>query len=177
MMTAESMEQPNPQGDFYPMTSMPASGDEVKKAETVDIETRKFGMVTVFSDRILTMPDGLPGFPGKKQFALLELEEIRPFFWFQSIDDPDIALIVMDPFQVLPDYEVDVEPMVKAMGWAVSAKEEIAVYTVATIGVDENGNKRITANLIGPIVIHTGLKQATQMVIADSPYSHQQVIA
>lgn len=135
------------------------------------IETRKFGRIEIAEEKVMTMPAGLAGFPGRKRFVLLEREETRPFCWYQSADDPNLSLVVMNPFLFKPDYSVELKHVIKEMSWEGDHLKEIAVYVVLT--VNESGLYRITANLIGPIVINTVKREAVQLVIHDSPYSLQ----
>ncbi|MFZ5571699.1 MAG: flagellar assembly protein FliW [Thermodesulfobacteriota bacterium] len=135
------------------------------------IQTRRFGKIEVADEKVLTMPAGLAGFPGRKRFVLLEREETRPFCWFQSADDPNLSLVVMNPLLFKPDYRVELKSAIKEMSWEGDRTEDMAVYVVLT--VNENGPYRITANLIGPIVINTGRREAVQLVLYDSRYSIQ----
>lgn len=117
------------------------------------------------------MPVGLAGFPGRKRFVLLEREETRPFCWYQSAEDPDLALVVMNPFLIKPDYQVELRQAIKEMSWEGDRLKDMAVYVVLT--VHDSGPFRITANLIGPIIINTAKREAVQLVIYDSTYSVQ----
>ena len=135
------------------------------------IGTRVFGEIDLEEEKIIQMPLGLPGFPGKNRFVLLERVETRPFCWYQSVDDPNLALVVMNPRLFLPEYEVDLKAVCEAMAWEGDAPEEMAVYVVLTI--NDEGPHRVTANLIGPIIINTEKHEAVQRVMTDSPYSHQ----
>ncbi len=135
------------------------------------IQTRKFGNIDVAEEKVLTMPVGLAGFPGRKRFVLLEREDSRPFCWFQSADDPNLSLVVMNPFLFKPDYRVELKAAIKEMSWEGDPLADMVVYVVLT--VNEGGPYRITANLIGPIVINTRKREAVQLVIYDSPYSLQ----
>ena len=137
------------------------------------VKTRKYGELTIDEDRILHMPKGLPGFPGLERFALLEDPKTAPFCWFQSIEEPDISLVVMNPFLFKPDYRIDhLDSVLSEMGWNSVKTEELVIYVVVNIGTSGE-NKRITANLIGPIVINPDTKEAVQVVMSDSDYSHQ----
>ncbi len=135
------------------------------------IKTRKFGDIDVADGKIIQMPFGLPGFPGRNRFVLLEREETRPFCWYQCVDDPDLVLAIMNPLLFKPDYKVNLHVALKEMAWHNDSMESMAVYVVVTI--NEGGLHRITANLIGPIIINTVKLEAVQLIIYDSPYSHQ----
>ncbi len=135
------------------------------------IKTRKFGDIDIADEKIIQMPYGLPGFPGRNRFVLLEIEETRPFCWYQCVDDTDLVLAVMNPLLFKSDYKVNLHPVLKEMAWRGDSMENMAVYVVVTI--NEGGLHRITANLIGPIIINTTKCEAVQLIIYDSSYTHQ----
>lgn len=136
------------------------------------INTRKFGTIEIDEDKIISMPDGLPGFPGFTQFVLLEDTTSKPFCWFQSVENPELALVVMSPFIFKPDYEIDVEPGDVSKRWNAVKPEDLVIYVVINVG-EEAGVKKITANLIGPIIVNSKNNEAIQFVISDSGYSFQ----
>src|SRR5512136_17147 len=96
------------------------------------IHTVNFGSLEIPDDKVITFKEGLPGFPQIHRFAILELEELKPFQYLQALEDPPISLFVINPFLVDPSYEfrltdLDMED--------VSSKnsKELAVFAVATI--------------------------------------------
>ena len=118
------------------------------------------------------MPFGMLGFPDVRRFVMLQHKEDSPFFWYQSVDDPMLAFVIMSPFLFKPDYNVDVENGLKEMSWNEKEKQNnLELYVVVNIpkGVPD----KMTANLIGPILINNKIHQAVQMVISDSPYTHK----
>lgn len=136
------------------------------------IKTRKFGEINIDEKKILTMPEGLPGFPGFERFALLEDPKTSPFCWYQSIEEANLALIVMNPFLFKPDYQIDLSSFIVSRGWVDAKVEDLLVYVVVNIFKEETG-KRITANLIGPLVINPKKNEAIQVAISNSNYTHQ----
>lgn len=137
------------------------------------ILTRKFGEIEIDETKIIDFPEGLPGFPGFDSFVLLEDEKIMPFSWLQSVDEPDLALILMNPFLFKEDYSLDLDAVIRIQNWENTNHSDLLVYVVINIS---DINKSITANLIGPIVINNTNKQAVQFVLSDSPYSHKHEI-
>ena len=139
------------------------------------IKTRRFGEIEIDEKKIISMPvRGMLGFPEQRQFVLLEQEETRPFCWYQSVDGPDLAMVVINPYLFKPDYDIDLSPAIQEMAWEETSKENFAIYVVVNFSDDEP--PVITANLIGPIVINTKKRESIQMVISDSQYSHQERI-
>lgn len=140
------------------------------------IETTRFGNVEVSEDRIITMPRGLPGFEERKTFCLFQHKEDSPFFWYQSIDDPALAFVITSPFLFKPDYKVDAGPAIDAMGWEGDpSKLLLDCYVLVTIprGMPE----KMTANLVGPIIVNTETREAVQVLLLDDSYSHKYPLA
>jgi flagellar assembly factor FliW len=139
----------------------------------VKIETRKFGKIEIDETKIITMPEGLPGFAGFDRFVLLEDEKIAPFSWFQSINEPDLALVIMNPLLFKPDYQVNgLENFIVTQGWTNTTVSDFLIYVVVNISKGKEEQK-VTANLMGPLIINSKNNEAIQVVISDSSYSHQ----
>ncbi|WP_300456291.1 flagellar assembly protein FliW [Desulfobacula sp.] len=137
------------------------------------IETRKFGKIEIDETKIITMPEGLPGFAGFDRFVLLEDEKIAPFSWFQSITEPDLALVIMNPLLFKPDYKVNgLNEFSVTRGWKDTQVSDFLIYVVVNISNGKEEQK-ITANLMGPLIINSKNNEAVQVVMSDSSYSHQ----
>ena len=131
------------------------------------IHTVNFGDLEVPEDKIITFKEGLPGFPHIHSFAVLEVEELKPFQYLQALDDPPISLFIINPFLIDPTYEFrltdsDMEEVNS------SSPSEIAVYAVATIPEDPNS---ATLNLMAPIVINDKGRYGKQVILHESKYS------
>ena len=70
----------------------------------MQIQSSRFGWLSVDDSRIMTFPRGLLGFPTHKRFALIQANSENYFFWLQSIDDPALAFVVTDPGIFFKDY-------------------------------------------------------------------------
>ena len=135
------------------------------------IKTTRFGTINTTKDKIIHMPFGMLGFPENKRFIIFRHNENSPFFWYQSVDDPMLAFVITSPFIFLPDYEVDAEEAAKEMSWDDISDNDIELYVVANI--PKGKPEEMTANLIGPVLINAKNRQAVQMVISNSDYSHK----
>ncbi|MCP3941178.1 MAG: flagellar assembly protein FliW [Desulfobacteraceae bacterium] len=136
------------------------------------IKTRKFGEIEIDKNKTLFMPEGLPGFSGFEKFVLLEDPKTVPFCWFQSLEEPNLALAIMNPFLFKPDYKIDLKGFIGSRGWKNIEIKDLLVYVVINISKGET-DSAITANLIGPIIINMKNNEAIQAVISNSIYSHQ----
>lgn len=138
----------------------------------MNIHTTRFGTVGIKKEKIIEMPDGLLGFPDNKKFVMLPHEENSPFFWYQSIDEPALAFVLTSPFLFKPDYEVDLENTLKEMSWNANGENNhLELFVI--VNIPKGSPHKISINLIGPILINTKTRQALQMVISNSLYTHK----
>jgi flagellar assembly factor FliW len=131
------------------------------------IHTVNFGNLEIPEDKVITFKEGVPGFPQIRRFAVVEMDELKPFQYLQALDDPPIALFIINPFMVDPTYKFrltdsDMED--------INSKNaaEVAVFAVATIPEDPS---EATLNLMAPIVINEKGRCGKQVILHESPYS------
>jgi len=131
------------------------------------IQTVNFGDLDIPEDKIITFKEGVPGFSQIHRFAVLELEELKPFQYLQALDEPPIALFIINPFMVDPTYEFRLtDSDMEDLNSKNSA--ELAVFTVATIPEDP---RQATLNLMAPIVINEKDHCGKQVILHESKYS------
>ncbi len=134
------------------------------------INTRQFGEVEIDENKIVNMPVGIPGFRDKKRYVFLQREETIPFLLFQSMDDPNLSFVVLDPIKIMPEYTIEKQDLEKIVSWDLK-KDEISCFVIVTI---PNGNpEKMTANFLAPLVINNRKKEGLQLVLQNSDYSHQ----
>lgn len=139
------------------------------------IETTRFGRLEVDEGKIIHMPYGMLGFPDRRRFVLLQHKEGSPFFWYQSLEDPALAFVLTSPFLILADYHVDMKDAFKKMEWKENGDGgKIQLYVV--VNIPKGSPERMTANMIGPVLVNVDIREAVQIVVADSSYSHQSAI-
>jgi flagellar assembly factor FliW len=132
----------------------------------MEIIGTRFGDIQVEHEKLLDFPEGIPGLEYLKQFALLHDENIAPFFWLQSIDQPEIALIVFDPFPLFPDYAPLLpEETVDFLGDAEPS--DITLLVIALIPEDVRG---MSCNLAAPLVVHSGKRKGVQALLERGAY-------
>ena len=106
-----------------------------------------FGELEIKEETIITFKGGIPGFPEEK-YVIIEDEENKVFFWLQSIENPIVALPLINASFFIKDYN----PIIKNQLFSETKKENLAIYNIVTI--PEN-IKEMTTNLKGPIIIDT----------------------
>ncbi len=133
------------------------------------VQTVNFGSLEIPENKVVTFKEGLPGFPQIHRFTVIELEELKPFKYLQSLDEPLISLFIINPFFLDPNYEFRLtDPDMEDVHSTNSA--ELAVYAVATIPEDPNG---ATINFMAPIVINDKDRCGKQVILHESKYSVQ----
>lgn len=133
----------------------------------MNIKTSYFGEVEIDEKDILNFPKGILAFEEFNKFVIINsTEEELPFSWLQSIDEKDVAFIIIDPFLFKKDYEVDLSDKV-IEELAIESESDVAIYTFLVIPEQVD---QMTANLTGPIVININKNLGKQVVLEDKRY-------
>jgi len=134
----------------------------------MEIETTRFGQMTVDDDRVISLPKGLLGFPNHTRFALIQTGQENYFFWLQSVDEPNLAFVVTDPSIFFKDYEVPVREET-ATDIELTDPQALQVFVICN-KVDE----WLTGNLLGPIVVNAQNRLAQQVVLTEKKWTTRQ---
>jgi len=133
----------------------------------MEINTKHFGIIDIEESGIITFPEGLPGFENLRKFVLLnKAENDIPFQWLQSIDDFDLAFVVIDPYAIVGNYDIDIDDN-EIEVLEIADINKILIYSIVV--VPEN-IKDMTANLKAPIIINTENMKGKQVVLNDTKY-------
>jgi flagellar assembly factor FliW len=131
------------------------------------IHTVSFGDLEIPEDKVINFKEGLPGFPQTHQFAVLELENLKPFQYLQALEGSPIALLIINPFLIDPDYRFQLSS-VEMEELKGSPDQNLTVYSIAYF--PENP-KAATINLLAPIVINEKERCGKQIILHDTRYS------
>lgn len=135
---------------------------------TQQLTTGRFGQIEYSAEDVVTMLDGVLGFPEFRQYLILQHKEGSPFRWLQSVDEPRLSFLVVDPCNFVPDYAPVME-IRHAQDLNLAEDTPRLVYTIVTI--PQGKPEELTLNLAGPIVINAETRSAKQIVLEDSAYS------
>ncbi len=139
----------------------------------MNIKTSRFGEIEIDKERIIQFTDGLIGFPDEKEYIVMEHRSDSPFMWLQSVNKPDLAFVIMNPFQVFPEYLKDI-PQEEENALKPDNNETVMIFAIVTI---PNGKpQESTLNLMGPVVIDPVTNKGKQVILANSGYSHRHPI-
>jgi flagellar assembly factor FliW len=114
------------------------------------------------------MVRGILGFDSFLRFIIVSLEGQEPFKWLQSIEEPDLAFLMIDPLFFKPDYIVEINPEDLNL---LKSKDirDIAIFVFVSIPKGQPAS--MTANLQAPLIISKSNMKAAQMVLAESNYN------
>lgn len=139
----------------------------------MELTTKHFGKIQVNESEIINFIDGLPGFENEKSFIIISNPDNKvPFKWLQSVENSDLVFVIINPFLFKPDYEFDIpEHVLEKL--KIIAEEDIAVYSIVVV---PDNIEKMTANLLGPVIINTKEKLGKQIVLDDNRYTTKHYI-
>jgi flagellar assembly factor FliW len=118
---------------------------------SVTFESIRFGTVEIAQDEVIEFPFGLIGLGGLR-YALIDRNPGTGFLWLHCLDDPALALPVVNPHQFFNSFTLEpAEEDRQRIG--IANTEGATVYVTVRATPDPLD---ITANLRAPLVIHEG---------------------
>ena len=128
--------------------------------------------IEIEGSKVLSIRDGLLGFPSQKRYVILDRHGESPFKWFQCVDDPGLSFVIVDPREFVPTYTVSLSPEHLEDIGATSA-DEVVVAAIVTMASDI---RHITMNLQGPLIINPQTMQAKQVVLEHTEYTTKELV-
>jgi flagellar assembly factor FliW len=130
----------------------------------VTLHSSRFGALEIPDEAVIEFPSGLIGLGGTR-YALLARNEDSAFVWLHSVDDPELAVPVTNPFRFFASFEVELDDD-EADRIGLSDADDTAVYvTVRAADALED----FSANLYAPILISGGRGHQVINQSADAP--------
>ncbi len=111
-----------------------------------------------------TLPSGLIGLEDATRFELLINEEEEPFMWIRSVDQHELAFVVIEPSKILNDYDVEIADD-DASKLDIQSAEDALILNIVTLKDDDI--ESATVNLIGPIVLNRRTLTGKQLIAAN----------
>jgi flagellar assembly factor FliW len=125
------------------------------------IDTSRFGTLEVDDNKVITFPDGLLGFSNLKHYILIDYKDTE-LKWLQSVDNPYIAFIVVEPTVLYPNYSINLDSITREF---IQLKNNYDLTILVTIRVE---GKKVIANLNGPLLLNATLMRGFQILIDKS---------
>ncbi len=112
----------------------------------------------------IAMVDPMPGFPGARRFALVELTPGGALSALRSLDDPELRFLVVPPVLFFPDYAPEIDDETAHRLQLATADDALLLLVVTPGRTPEEA----TVNLLAPIVVNHRARLAAQVVLADA---------
>ncbi len=132
------------------------------------IDSTRFGTIEVDEEAVITFSQGLFGFENYRRFVVLCLDEKSPFRWLQSMEEPSLAFVVIEPRHFMPDYAPTISD---ADAEALGLDEETPYLIFVVVTIPPGKPEQMTANLMGPIIVNAATRMARQVIVEDDGYS------
>ncbi len=128
----------------------------------------RFSTIEFEKEDVLTFSDGIIGFTDCHEFVLVNSKPESPFRWLQSIEEPSLAFLVVDPSVYVEDYAPD---MPTTTADELGLEQETPRMVFATVAIPPGKPEAMTLNLAAPIIINAVTNVAAQVVIEDAAYT------
>lgn len=131
------------------------------------ITSTRFGQIEIDDNDLIRFPHALPGFPEEKTFAFLPYQPDSPFAFLQSVNEPDLTFVIVEPFVFFKEYSFHLDDTV-AMELGLFDDNTPKIFTIVRI---PEKTEEMTANLLAPIIINWNNRTGLQIVLEKSPYT------
>lgn len=138
--------------------------------QEMTVATTRFGKLTIRPENIITMASPFLGFPDSHHFILKPHGTESPFMWLQSLDDPHLAFVVTAAATLIPQYQPAIPALVRQ---ELGAAENDPLEILLILTIPHGNPLRMTANLLGPVVINSRKRLAKQVVQDPKVFDHR----
>lgn len=135
------------------------------------LESAQLGSIVFDPRAVIRFPAGLPAFENENEFLLVEREALAPVVFLQSVRNPALSFILLPMMAVDPHYALSLTGEDSELLGGAGAP--LLVLAMVTIGED----RRVTANLMAPVVINPEASVGVQVLQPDAGYSHVHPVA
>ncbi|MEB3206507.1 MAG: flagellar assembly protein FliW [Vampirovibrionales bacterium] len=141
---------------------------ESQANEKIVVQTERFGELTANVSDLVRFTLPILGFEHATRFLLIQHKDDSPFLWLQSVDDGDLAFVLTQPklFGIpytltIPDHAID--------ALEIQHPGDVEIYTL--VSIPDDAPTAMTANLMGPVVIHCKTRLAAQIILDSTRFS------
>ena len=131
------------------------------------LQTRDLGEMEIDEKDIVTFTGPIFGFEEYHRYVFLYEKELSEhFIWLQSVEEPGLCFILVQPDLVTGDYQ----PQLPREAGTLLGEGDYMCWLMATL---REPFQKSTVNLRSPIVVNPELRQAAQFVLeGDLPIRH-----
>src|SRR5215210_2095093 len=100
------------------------------------IHSARFGNIECPEGKVVKIPAGIIGFPASTRYLILDHDRDVPFKWLQSLDQEELAFVIVDPVWFKPDYRVTIaRDEIQELGRI--EESELVLFVMLTIPSDD----------------------------------------
>lgn len=133
--------------------------------------SQKLGWIQYRLDQVIEFVEGLLGFPELRRYVLIDHGK-GVFMWLQSLEDPSVAFLVVDPWAFFLDYSPEV-PDEDVEALELEEPYNFSLFCLVTVPAEP---RKMTVNLKGPVVVNLNNRRAKQVVVSNPEYSIRQPV-
>ncbi len=115
------------------------------------INSSRFGTLEIAPEEVIEFPHGLIGLEGSR-YTLLDRNPGSGFLWLHSLEDPDLALPVVDPRRFFPRFALEVAEEERERVGSGDPREA-QIYVTVRAAPDPAD---VVVNLRAPLVVAEG---------------------
>ncbi|MCX8129906.1 MAG: flagellar assembly protein FliW [Clostridia bacterium] len=131
------------------------------------LKTKHFGEIEIEEGRILKFEEGVPGFEQVKKYVIVQPPDQNALFkWLQGVDKTDIAFVIVNPFSIVKNYDIEIKNDVIQL-LEIEKEEDVEIYSIVVVPEDVS---RMSMNLKAPIVINIKNNRGVQVVLDTDKY-------
>ena len=138
--------------------------DAETRRTTMEVHGTRFGTLTFNEADVIHIDEGMMGFPMSRRYLMFPYGQDSCFFWLQSVDEPEIAFIVVNPFDFFSDLEFLIsDEETEALG--LERQEDVEIVSLVTI--PDGSPEEMRTNLSGPVVVNVRNRRGKQMLFPE----------
>lgn len=136
---------------------------EQGKTGMIKLHTSRFGDFEVEASSVITIIGGIIGFPGLTKFVMLDYNP--PFSWLQSIENADLAFVVVNGAEFGENYRFPLP--IGDRDLDLKEEDDYAIITLVSVRPDPS---QTTVNLKAPVVVNLRNRVGRQVVLDDTKF-------
>lgn len=133
------------------------------------VKTKYFGEIDLDENKVITFEHGIMGFEEYKKYTILydiDENEKNTISWLQSLEEPGVALPVINPLVIKPDYNPIVEDEVLKILGELTDENLVILLTLSV----PNDITKMTTNLKAPFIINSDTCKGRQVIVENQDY-------
>ena len=132
------------------------------------IKSSFFDEIEFDEKNIILLEKGLVGMPDLNRFVLMDFSNDSALHWLQSVDHADIGFIVSEPNIFHEEYVITIDIETKK---ELQIEDEDEMVVMVIVAVKDHG-KKVTANLLGPVIVNAAKHIGCQLILDSNSYQY-----